>query len=86
MKDIHTLRNFKEEILLPKIAMREAAPDAKAEPIRTAARDEVHRMLKEHVPVQLDRSVKQEIKKMLAKWDVEKHGKAVPTKYLDRCG
>jgi len=86
MKDMHTLRHFKDEVLLPKIAMREAQPDGKAEPIRIAARDEVSRILKEHVPVQLDRSVKQEIKQMLAKWDVEKHGKAVPTKYLDRCG
>lgn len=86
MKDVHTLRHFKSEVLLPRIAMREAAPDARVEPIRSAARDEVRRTLKEHVPVQLDRSVKQEIKELVSKWDVEKHGRPVSTKYLDRVG
>ena len=84
MKDIHTLRHFKSEILLPKIAMRQALPDARVEPMGSAAKEEVIRILKEHVPVQLDKSVGQEIKKMIAKWDIEKHGKSVQTKYLDR--
>ncbi len=84
MKDIHTLKHFKEEVLLPKIAMRDAPPSAQVEPIRSLAKDEVKRILKEHRPVQLDRSVKQEIKKLVAEWDVAKHGAVVPTKYLDR--
>lgn len=86
MKDLHTLKNFKSEILLPRIAMRQAHPGAKEEPIRTAAADEVKRVLREHVPVQLDKSVKQELKKLVEKWDLEKHGKAIPMKYLDLHG
>ena len=84
MKDIHTLKHFREEVLLPKIAMRDAAPGATSEPIRTMAKEEVKRILREHRPLELDRSVKQEVKKLVAEWDIAKHGKAVPTKYLDR--
>lgn len=84
MKDIHTLRHFKNEILLSKIAMRPSGPDDKAEPIIQAARDEALRILKEHRPLELDRSIKQEIKEILKRSDTELHGKPVPTKYLDR--
>ena len=84
MKDIHTLKHFKSEVLLPKIAMREPAPGAKEEPIRTAAKAEVRRLLKEHRPLQLEKSVKQELKGLLKKYDEELHGKTVSTKYLDR--
>ncbi len=84
MKDIHTLRNFKKEVLLPKIAMRDAPHGAKEEPIRTAARDEVKRILREHAPPSLDKSVKQEMKELLKKYDTELHGKPISTKYLDR--
>ena len=84
MKDVHTLKNFKSEVLLPKIAMRDAGPGATDEPIRTAARDEVRRILKEHVPVPLEKSIKQELKELLKKYDIERHGKPIPTKYLDR--
>lgn len=86
MKDIHTLRNFKSEVLLPKIAMRPCAPDAKEEPIRTAARDEVRRLLKEHRPVALDKSVMQDVKDILRQYDAELKVKPVSTKYLDRLG
>ncbi len=84
MKDIHTLRNFKGEVLLPGIAMRQPRPGAQEEPIRTAAAEEVARVLREHAPVPLDKSIRQEIVKMVEKWDLERHGKAVPVKYLDR--
>ncbi len=83
MKDIHTLRHFKSEVLLPRIAMREAPPDAVEEPIRKAARDEVKRILKEHRPLELDKTVRHELKELLAKYDVEVRGKAVSAKYLD---
>lgn len=84
MKDIHTLRHFKEEVLLPKIAMRPSAQDAKEEPIRLAARDEVRRILKEHRPMEIDNDVKREVLEVLRQSDVELHGKPVPTSYLDR--
>lgn len=86
MKDIHTLKHFKSEILLPKIAMRPASPGAKEEPIREAARAEVKRILSEHRPMPLDKSAVQSIKDILAKHDTKLHGKPVPTKYLDRLG
>ncbi len=84
MKDIHTLKHFKSEILLPKIAMRPASPGAKEEPIREAARAEAKRILAEHRPAPLDKSVKQAIKEILVKHDTKLHGKPVSTKYLDR--
>jgi len=86
MKDIHTLKNFKSEILLPKIAMRQSAPDSKEEPIMTAAREEVKRILKEHRPIPLDKSVKLELRGILKMYDTELHGKPISTKYLDRLG
>ena len=84
MKDVHTLRHFKDEVLMPKIAMRASAPDDKVEPMVLAARQEVVRILKEHRPLELDKSVQQEIKAVLAQSDIEFHGKPIPTKYLDR--
>ena len=86
MKDIHTLKHFKSEVLLPKIAMRPCPADSEEEPIRTAARDEVKRILKEHRPVPFDKSVKQEIKEILRQYDTELKVKPVSTKYLDRLG
>jgi trimethylamine:corrinoid methyltransferase-like protein len=64
--------------------MRASAPDDKAEPMVIAARQEVARILKEHRPPELDRSVQQEVKAVLAQNDIELHGKPIPTKYLDR--
>jgi trimethylamine--corrinoid protein Co-methyltransferase len=86
MKDIHTLKHFRSEVLMPKIAMRQCAPGARVEPIKLAARDEVKRLLKEHRPVPLDKTVKQEIREILKKYDTELHGKPISTKYLDRLG
>jgi trimethylamine--corrinoid protein Co-methyltransferase len=84
MKDIHTLKHFKKEVLLPKIAMRSSGPDAREEPMRLAARDEVRRILREHRPMELDKSVKQEVLEILKQSDVELHGKPVSTSYLGR--
>jgi trimethylamine--corrinoid protein Co-methyltransferase len=84
MKDIHTLKHFKKEVLLPKIAMRPSGPDAMEEPIWLAARDEVRRILREHVPMELDKAIRQEVLGILAESDSELHGKPIPTKYLDR--
>lgn len=84
MKDIHTLKHFKKEVLLPKMAMRPSGPDAKEEPIWLSARDEVRRILGEHVPMELDKAVRQEVLGILAESDSELHGKPIPTKYLDR--
>jgi trimethylamine:corrinoid methyltransferase-like protein len=84
MKDIHTLKHFKSEIMLPRFAMRPPSTNDSAEPIALAARQEVHRILKEHRPMELDKSVQQQVKSILADSDTELHGKPVPTKYLDR--
>lgn len=84
MKDIHTLKHFKSEILMPKIAMRPAGPEDPAEPIAVAARQEALRILRDHRPPELERSVQQEIKTILAESDTKLHGKPIPTKYLDR--
>lgn len=86
MKDIHTLKNFKSEILMPKIAMRPCPPDSKEEPIMSAAREEVRRILKEHRPVPIERSVKTELREILSAYDTELHGKPISTRYLDRLG
>jgi trimethylamine--corrinoid protein Co-methyltransferase len=86
MKDSHTLKHFRSENLLPKIAMRPAAPGSKEEPMREAARTEARRILKDHMPVPVDKSVKQSIRDVLSKYDMELHGKQTSTKYLDRFG
>lgn len=84
MKDIHTLRNFKSEILLPKIAMRPASRGSKEEPIRTGAREEAERILKEHRPPIPDGSVKKAVREVLRAYDLEVAGAVAPTDYLDR--
>ena len=84
MKDIHTLKHFKSEVLLPKFAMREAGPDATEEPLRKAAREEARRILREHRPAELERNVRHELRDLLRKYDVTVRGKAVSAKYLER--
>jgi len=84
MKDMHTLRHFKSEILLPKIAMKPAVAGSKEEPIRIAAKNEVRRILKEHRPTPLESSVKSELKAILKEYDTKLHGKPISVKYLDR--
>lgn len=84
MKDPHTLRHFRSENLLPKIAMQPRPPESKEEPIATLARKEVRRILSEHRPVQLEKSVKEEIKALLAAYDRKAINASVPTTYLDK--
>ncbi len=84
MKDIHTLRHFKSEVLMPRIAMRDAPPDGTEEPIRRAARDEARRILKEHKPAEIDKTVRHELRALLKKYDEDVRGKAVSAKYLER--
>ncbi|MGQ9588254.1 MAG: trimethylamine methyltransferase family protein [Thermoplasmata archaeon] len=84
MRDVHTLRHFKSEVLLPKIAMKDTKPGQRDEPMRAAARDEVKRILKEHRPPALDKTVKQQIREVLKRYDTELHGRPISTKYLDR--
>lgn len=83
MKDVHTLRNFKNEILLPRIATRPMVCGSADEPMLVAARDEVRRILKEHRPAEMDKSVKQQMRDILRKYDAKMRGKPVPTSYLD---
>ena len=83
MKDIHTLRNFKKETLLPGIAMRPMVSGSSEEPMVLAAREEVRRILKEHRPLEIDKSVKRQIREILAKYDTKISGKPVSTRYLD---
>jgi trimethylamine--corrinoid protein Co-methyltransferase len=84
MKDPHTLKFFRSESLMPRIAMQASAPDDHEEPIVLAARKEAKRILETHRPVPLDKSVKQEIKGLLRKYDEMIIKKAAPTGYLDR--
>jgi trimethylamine--corrinoid protein Co-methyltransferase len=84
MKDIHTLKHFKSEILLPKLATKCSAPGDSGEPMALAARQEVLRILKEHRPPELDRTVQKEILTLLAESDTKLHGKPIPTNYLGR--
>jgi trimethylamine--corrinoid protein Co-methyltransferase len=84
MRDIHTLKHFKSEVLLPKIALRDLKPGEIGEPIAIAAREEVRRILKHHRPVLLEKSVIHEIKTILKKFDSEHSAEPVSTKYLDR--
>lgn len=84
MKDIHTLRHFKSEVLMPRLSMRDAPPDATEEPMRKAARDEAKRILREHRPTELDRTVRHQLRDLLKRYDESVRGKAVSAKYLER--
>lgn len=84
MKDPHTLRFFRKENLLPRIAMLPSAPEAAEEPIRLAARKEAKRILAEHKPLALDADVAQRVKAILKRYDELAIKATVPTDYL-RC-
>ena len=83
MKDPHTLRHFRSENLLPKIAMLPAEPGSDDEPMRLAAAREVKRLLKEHRCLELEDDLKKEILGMLAAYDKGLIGGAIATDYLD---
>ena len=84
MKDPHTLKHFRSENLLPKIATLPARPGSTEEPMRLAAREEALRLLSEHRPLQIDEDVKKDIRGLLAAYDKETIGSAVSTEYLER--
>ncbi len=83
MKDPHTLRNFRKEMLLPKIAMLPPIMGSDTEPIRVAARNEARRILKEHEPMGIDRSVRGQIIALLSKYDEMAGVCPVQVTYLD---
>lgn len=84
MKDPHTLKHFRSENLLPKIAMLPAEPGSIEEPMMIAARKEAKRLLKEHRSAELDQDVKKAVLSLLAKFDESTIKKTVPTDYLNR--
>ncbi|MDQ1371333.1 MAG: hypothetical protein QG582_247 [Candidatus Thermoplasmatota archaeon] len=82
MKDTHTLRFFRKENLLPKIAQLPPPQDSAEEPIRLAARREAKRILAEHRPMAMDKGAAQMVKSILRKYDEAAIKAAVPTDYL----
>ncbi len=82
MKDTHTLRFFRKENLLPKIAQLPPPQDSAEEPIRLAARREAKRILAEHRPMAMDKGAAQMVKSILRKYDEASIKAAVPTDYL----
>lgn len=82
MKDTHTLRFFRKENLLPKIAQLPPPQDSAEEPIRLAARKEAKRILAEHRPLAMDKGAAQMVKSILRKYDEASIKAAVPTDYL----
>jgi trimethylamine--corrinoid protein Co-methyltransferase len=82
MKDVHTLRFFRKENLLPKIASLPSMPDAKDEPMSVAARKEAKRILKEHRPEPLAKDVLDDLKGLLKKYDESMIDASVPVDYL----
>jgi trimethylamine--corrinoid protein Co-methyltransferase len=84
MRDPHTLKHFRSENLLPKIAMMPPPADSSEEPMRLAARKEAKRLLAEHRCTPVEDDVRKEILAMLSKHDQDMVGSVVPTGYLDR--
>jgi len=82
MKDTHTLRNFRKENLLPKIAMLPAPQESGEEPMRLAARKEARRILKEHRPFPIEEHAAREVKAILGKYDEASIKAKVTTDYL----
>ncbi len=82
MKDVHTLRHFRRENLLPRIAMLPPPQDSAEEPIRAAARREAKRILAEHRPPPIEKGAADEVKAILRRYDEATIKAAVPTDYL----
>jgi trimethylamine--corrinoid protein Co-methyltransferase len=83
MKDPHTLKHFRREILIPRISSRPMVPGSCDEPMAVAAREDVKRILKEHRPLELDKSVTDQIKKIVGEYDIAIRGKPAPIDYVD---
>lgn len=84
MRDPHTLRHFRSENLLPKIAVMPPPADSSEEPMRIAARKEAKRLLSEHRAAPIEDDVKKDILSLLSKHDQAMIGSVVPTDYLCR--
>ncbi len=84
MRDPHTLRHFRSENLLPKIAMLPPVAGSQEEPMRVAARKEAKRLLSEHRCTPIADDVRKDILDMLSKHDQAMVGATVPTDYLNR--
>ena len=84
MKDPHTLKHFRTENTLPKIAMMPPVAGSTEEPMRLAARKEAKRLISEHRCAPVEDSAKKEILSLLSKYDKEMIGSVVPTDYLNR--
>ena len=84
MRDPHTLKHFRNEILLPRIAMLPAEADAVGEPMNAAAIREAKRLRAEHSCSPLEPDVQKEVLALLGEHDKGNIGKAVPTDYLKR--
>jgi len=82
MKDTHTLKFFRKENLLPKIAMLPPPQDSGEEPIKLAARREAKRILAEHRPPEIEKDAARQIKDILRKYDEMAIKASVPTDYL----
>ena len=84
MKDPHTIKHFRSENLLPKIAMLPVEPGITTEPMHSAATKEVRRLLEEHRCLELENDTKKEIKSLLAAYDESVLGHSVSVDYLER--
>lgn len=82
MKDMHTLKFFRKENLLPKIAMLPSSPSDSEEPMRLAARREAKRLLSEHRPAAIESDVAGEIKSLIGRYDEASIKAKVPIDYL----
>lgn len=84
MRDPHTLKHFRSENLLPKIAMMPPVADSSEEPMRHAARKEAKRILSEHRCTPVDDDTQKEVLRLLSEYDRAMIGSVVPTEYLRR--
>lgn len=84
MKDPHTLRHFRNENMLPKLAMMPPVAGSAEEPMRLAAREEAKRLISEHRCAPIETGAKKEVLSLLSKYDKEMIGSVVPTDYLNR--
>ena len=84
MKDPHTLKYFRREVLLPKIAMLPAEPESSGEPMKEAARTEAKRLLEEHRCSPIDDDVQKDIVALLNEYDKSLIKSSIPVDYLKR--
>lgn len=84
MKDPHTLRHFRSEILLPEIAMLPADGRNGGEPMNAAAVKEAKKLLAEHRCTPLEPNIQKDIIALLRLYDKSIIDRVVPTDYLER--